>query len=69
MVVASLWPVESEQTSRLMVAFHRHRKIGGMNAIRALRQAQLYMLASPDTSLRNPHAWAAFVTIGGFAEF
>ncbi|HEX8087738.1 MAG TPA: CHAT domain-containing protein, partial [Blastocatellia bacterium] len=45
MVVASLWPVESEQTSRLMVAFHRHRKIDGMNAIQALRQAQLDMLA------------------------
>ncbi|HJQ67766.1 MAG TPA: CHAT domain-containing tetratricopeptide repeat protein [Blastocatellia bacterium] len=68
-VVATLWPVESEQTSRLMVAFHRHRKTDGLSAARALRQAQLDMLTSPETNNRNPHVWAAFVTIGGFAEF
>lgn len=68
-VVASLWPVESEQTSQLMIAFHRHRKIDGLSAVRALRQAQLDMLSSAEPTIRSPHAWAAFVTIGGFAEF
>ncbi len=68
-VVASLWPVESQQAAQLMIAFHRHRKVDGMNAIRALRQAQLDMLTNPEPVMRNPHAWGAFVTIGGFAEF
>jgi CHAT domain-containing protein len=68
-VVASLWPVKSEPTSQLMIAFHRHRKRDFLSAARALRQAQLDMLARPEPDMRNPHTWAAFVTIGGFAEF
>lgn len=69
LVVASLWSVESEQTAQLMMAFHRHRKIDGLNTVGALRQAQLDMLSNREPSVRNPHAWAAFVIIGGFAEF
>lgn len=69
LVVASLWPVDSEPTSRLMIDFHKHRKLDRMSAIRALRQAQLDMLTSQNTANRDPHAWAAFVAIGGFAEF
>ena len=69
LVVATLWPVDSEPTSRLMIDFHKHRKLDRMSAIRALRQAQLDMLTSQNTANRDPHAWAAFVAIGGFAEF
>lgn len=69
LVVASLWPVASEQTARLMVAFHRHRKLDGLSTTRALRQAQLDLLNSPEANLQDPHAWAAFAAIGGFAEF
>lgn len=69
LVVASLWSVESEPTSRLMIGFHKHRKLDRMSAIRALRQAQLNMLLSPEAVDRDPHTWAAFVVIGGFAEF
>jgi CHAT domain-containing protein len=65
LMVASLWPVDSEPTSRLMIEFHKRRKLDRMSAIRALRQAQLDML----TTSRDPHAWAAFVAIGGLAEF
>lgn len=65
LVVASLWPVDSEPTSQLMIDFHKHRKLDRMSAVRALRQAQLDML----TTNRDPHLWAAFVAIGGFAEF
>lgn len=65
LVVASLWPVESEPTSRLMIDFHKHRKLDRMSAVRALRQAQLDML----TSSRDPHTWSAFVAIGGFTEY
>lgn len=69
LVVASLWSVDSEPTSRLMINFHKHRKLERMSAIRALRQAQLDMLASSDPIDRDPHTWAAFVSIGGFAEY
>ena len=69
LVVASLWPVESEPTSRLMIGFHKHRKLDRMSAIRALRQAQLDMLTSQDPIDRDPKTWAAFVAIGGFAEY
>ncbi|HSE17928.1 MAG TPA: CHAT domain-containing protein [Pyrinomonadaceae bacterium] len=68
LVVASLWSVESEPTSRLMLGFHKHRKLDRMSTIRALRQAQLDMMSSPDPVDRDPHTWAAFVAIGGFAE-
>lgn len=69
LVVASLWPVDSEPTSRLMINFHKHRKLERLSAIRALRQAQLDMLISPEPIDRDPHMWAAFVAIGGSAEF
>lgn len=69
LVIASLWPVQSEQTSELMIDFHRQRKVEGLSTVRALRQSQLDMLNSRDPDKRDPRAWAAFVTIGGFADF
>ncbi len=69
MVVASLWSVESEPTSRLMIAFHKHRKLDRMSALRALHQAQLDMLSSSDPTDSNPRTWSAFVAIGGFVEY
>ena len=68
-VVASLWPVDSEQTAQLMVDFHRRRKLEGMRTAQALRRAQLDMLNGSEAGMRDPQSWAAFVTIGGFAEF
>lgn len=68
-VVASLWSVNSEPTSRLMISFHKHRKFDRISSVRALRQAQLDMLTSPEPIDRAPHTWAAFVAIGGFTEF
>ena len=69
LVVASLWSVDSEPTSRLMIDFHKRRRLDRMSAIRALRQAQLDMLRSAEPVDRDPHTWSAFVAIGGFAEF
>jgi len=69
LVVASLWPVESEPTAELMIALHRHRTRGGLATAEALRHAQLDMLASPDPRHRHPKHWAAFTLIGGYAEF
>jgi CHAT domain-containing protein/tetratricopeptide (TPR) repeat protein len=68
-VVASLWPVDSEQTRRLMVNFHRHRKVGGLSSLFALREAKLDMLTESNAPDKNLASWAAFVLIGGFASF
>jgi len=69
LVVASLWPVESESTADLMISFHKHRKLDRVSTVEALRRAQLdYLHNQPATSPKN-YGWAAFVTIGGFADF
>jgi CHAT domain-containing protein len=69
LVVASLWAVDSSATARLMIAFHKHRKLDAPQTALALRRAQLEMLTSSNDSDRLPRNWAAFVAIGGYAEF
>lgn len=69
LVVASLWPVDSDSTKELMINFHRHRKSDNPVTARALRQAQLDMIGGPDRRLAEPRSWASFIVIGGYAEF
>ncbi len=68
LVVATLWPVDSSSSERLMTAFHRHRR-GNMTTAAALRQAQLDMLADDSQRLRHPYYWAAYTVIGRYAKF
>ena len=58
-VIASLWSVDDQATSELMVSFYTHLK-GGMSKAAALRAAQ------SDTRAKYPHPfhWAAFVLTG-----
>jgi CHAT domain-containing protein len=67
MVVASLWPVDSEATSELMVNFHKYRKQDGLSTAEALRRAQIEMSHSKLYS--QPYYWASFVVIGGHAGY
>jgi CHAT domain-containing protein len=67
-VVASQWLVDSEATAKLMIAFHRHRQQKKLSAPAALRQAQLEMLDGPDELHRQPYYWAAFLSLGGYAQ-
>ena len=69
LVVASQWPVDSDATAELMIRFHRLRKEEGMKTTRALRRAQQEMLSGPDERHRNPYYWAAFLPVGGHAEY
>lgn len=62
-VVASLWPVESEATSNLMIAFHRERARSKARAGDALRAAQLWMIEKGDFA--HPYYWASFIVVGG----
>ncbi|MFL6228575.1 MAG: CHAT domain-containing protein [Pyrinomonadaceae bacterium] len=69
LVVASLWPVASDATADLMIAFHRFRREQKLVTAEALRQAQLKMIASGDARLSRPSNWASFVVIGGRTDF
>jgi len=68
-VVASLWPVESESTADLMISFHKHRKQGQLSTVAALREAQLEAIRNQQRSSTKNYSWAAFVVIGGHAIF
>jgi CHAT domain-containing protein/tetratricopeptide (TPR) repeat protein len=68
-VVASLWPVDSDATAELMIKFHRFRKIKHRSTTESLQQAQQEMIAHENRLYRNPFYWAGFVVIGGYAEF
>lgn len=68
-VVASLWPVDSRSTERLMVSFHRHRTRDRLPTAEALRRAQLELLHGSDSRYRHPYYWAAFNAIGGYTEY
>jgi CHAT domain-containing protein len=58
-VVGSLWQVDDRLTTPLMIEFHRAYRRSG-DGPRALREAQLRLLHSPDPALRSPAAWAGF---------
>jgi CHAT domain-containing protein len=63
-VVASLWAVEDEATSVLMVEFYENRA-AGMSDAEALAGAQRTVRENPEhPEWRAPYYWAAFVLVG-----
>jgi len=72
LVIASLWAVNSNSTTDLMVSFHKlrtGRSVKGPRTIEAFRRAQLEMLTGPDERFRAPYYWAPFILSGGYASF
>jgi CHAT domain-containing protein len=69
LVVASQWPVDSDATAELMIRFHRLRKLENLSTANALRRAQQEMLSGSDEPHRNPYYWAAFLLVGGHADY
>ena len=67
MVVASLWPVDSAATEKLMVLFHKERR--QTSTAVALANAQRAMLHDSQTRFQRPYYWAAFTLNGGYADF
>lgn len=68
-VVASLWPVESESASTLMRSFHGYRKHYSRPTSEALCLAQRRMIDGDDSRYSHPYYWASFAVIGGYATF
>jgi CHAT domain-containing protein/tetratricopeptide (TPR) repeat protein len=69
LVVASLWGVDSQATSALMVDFHRLRKLERVPVAEALRRAQVRMIRHREPDYRHPYYWAAFTLIGGYSDY
>jgi CHAT domain-containing protein len=69
LVIASLWPVDSDSTAELMISFHRHRKVENLSTVEALRRAELEMLKGDTPRYHLPYYWASFAAIGGYARF
>jgi len=62
-VVASLWGVEDQATSQLVVRFYQHLR-EGKDGANALRAAQLDLLHGDDPTLRAPAKWAGLQFLG-----
>lgn len=67
LVVASQWEVDSEASAKLMIAFHRHRKLDRSSTVKALQRAQIEMLR--DEKFQKTYYWSPFAAVGGYAEF
>jgi len=68
LVVASLWPVDSNATEELMIRFHKYRRQGFVTAD-ALAKAQRAMIHEVDEQRRRIYYWGSFRLTGGYAEF
>ncbi len=64
LVVASLWPVDSQATRELMTRFHQQHKRAGLSAVAALKEAQLTLLHNSSLGYQHPYYWAPFIAIG-----
>ena len=62
-VVASLWAVNDQSTSQIMVYFYKHLKAGKPKD-ESLREAKLDYLKHADPPYQHPYYWAGFVLIG-----
>jgi len=66
-VIASLWEVADDSTSKLMQNFYRfHASETATSKAEALRQAQLELLKNADGKYSHPFYWAPFVMIGNW---
>jgi CHAT domain-containing protein len=69
LVVASLWSVDSQATTELMIEFHRLRKQKSLSSAQALQAAQVQMLQNGNTNYRSPYYWASFSLTGGYSDY
>ena len=63
-ILASLWTVDDESTSRLMIEFYQKRQSDNLTKAEALQKAQLSLLK--DSRYSHPFYWAPFILIGNW---
>jgi len=66
-VLSTIAPIEDSAAEQVLTEFHR-QYAGGLDAPRALREAQLKMLRSLDPRHADPASWSSFHIIGGGLE-
>ncbi|MEL6502431.1 MAG: CHAT domain-containing protein, partial [Cyanobacteria bacterium J06623_1] len=65
--IATLWSADDEATANLMGKFYTNlSQDNEISKARALRQAQLQLLAESDSQYRHPFYWAPFVLVGNW---
>ena len=65
--IATLWGANDEATANLMGKFYNNLASDSqISKARALRNAQLELLAESDSQYRHPYYWAPFVLIGNW---
>ncbi len=65
--IATLWGANDEATANLMGKFYQNLAADvDISKAKALRQAQLDLLAEEDSQYRHPYYWAPFVLIGNW---
>ena len=62
--IASLWAVDDESTSQMMVSFYEQLNQPGVTKAEALRRAQIKILQQ--SKFQNPYYWAAFILNGNW---
>ncbi|MEB3218850.1 MAG: CHAT domain-containing protein [Nostocales cyanobacterium 94392] len=62
--IASLWAVDDESTSQMMVNFYEQLNQPGVTKAEALRSAQIKVLQQ--SKFQHPYYWAAFVLVGNW---
>ena len=62
--IASLWAVDDESTSQLMINFYEQLTLPGVTKAEALRRAQIKILQQP--KFQHPYFWSAFVLLGNW---
>ncbi len=62
--IASLWPVDDESTSQMMVSFYEQLTQPGVTKAEALRRAQITILQK--SKFHHPYYWSAFVLVGNW---
>ena len=66
-VVASLWPVPDDESSKIIPQFYANLRTG-MDKAEAMRQAKINLISSNETMRASPSLWAPFIVIGDSAS-
>jgi CHAT domain-containing protein len=62
--LATLWTVNDESTAKFMEQFYKELFTPNITRAEAVRQAQLYLLKTPESA--HPYFWAPFILVGNW---